>query len=113
MSDVAPPGLLDVVPPELTAAAAPLQQAGELLRSLANDRAGLERFCSGSPNPIVRRALRDYIDTVELGVWRLGGEAGNLAYLLRLAAQDYTANEREQQRRFAVTAETPPVSGAP
>lgn len=41
MSDVAPPGLLDVVPPELTAAAAPLQQAGELLRSLANDRAGL------------------------------------------------------------------------
>jgi len=96
VSDVSLPGLVDVVPPELTAAAGPLQQAGQLLRGLAEDRPGLERLAAGSPNPAVRRALQAYIETVELG-----GDANNLAHLLRLAAQEYTANEREQQRRFA------------
>jgi hypothetical protein len=101
VSDVSLPGLVDVVPPELTAAAGPLQQAGQLLRGLAEDRPGLERLAAGSPNPAVRRALQAYIETVELVVWELGGDANNLAHLLRLAAQEYTANEREQQRRFA------------
>lgn len=107
MSEYPPPGQIEVVPPELTAAAGPLHQAQDVLRGLADDRAGLERFCSGSPNPIVHRALQSYIETVELAVWQVGGEAGTLAHLLKLAAQEYTAAEREQQRRFAAEAQPP------
>lgn len=80
---------IEVVPPELTAAAGPLREVGRTLRALADDRTGMERFADGSPSAELRDALRAFVERWELLLWQVGGDADNLANLLRWAAEDY------------------------
>jgi hypothetical protein len=80
-------------PPELTAAAIPLQQTGDLLRELAEDSAGIEKLAVSSPSAAVQQALAEFVERWELVVWSVGGTARSLARTLRWAAEDYRRTE--------------------
>ena len=80
---------IEIVPPTLTAAAGPLREAALLLTALANDRTALEHLGDGSPDVVLREALRGFVETWELALWDLASRAGGLADELRRCAQDY------------------------
>ena len=80
-------------PPELTAAAAPLLATSQLLRSLSDDRAGLERFADSVPSQDVRAAFFAFVESWELVVWDTSNTAHSLGQNLKWAAQDYERSE--------------------
>jgi hypothetical protein len=80
-------------PPELTAAAVPLRQTGDLLRELADDSRGIEKLAATSPSADVEQALAQFVERWELVLWSVGGSARSLATTLRWAAEDYRRTE--------------------
>ena len=87
-------------PPEITAAAEPLRRTGKVLRSLSEDTKGLARFGDRGPSPAVQDALSSFLQAWELLLWKVSGEAGSLAFLLRMAAHDYVGSEADLARRL-------------
>jgi len=82
---------LQVVPPELMAAAVPLHEAAGMLAALADDRAGMEQLAEGSPSATLRAALSRFLERWGQVAWELSSDADWLAELLRRAAETYSA----------------------
>lgn len=80
---------LEVWPAELTAAAAPLREAGRVLRALADDWEGVNHLADGSPSATLRVALQGFVAGWELLLWSVGGKALALSGTLEQAAAGY------------------------
>jgi hypothetical protein len=80
-------------PPELTAAAGPLEQVGDLLHELAGSHKGLERLGATSPSLDVQHALAEFVEHWELALWSFAGTASSLGGLLKQAAESYAMHE--------------------
>lgn len=93
---------VELVPPDLTAAAGPLREAELLLKALADDRRGLEHLGEGSPGASFREALRKFIEAWEATLWTLSSRAGSLSDTLRRCAEEFAMVDeslaREQPR---------------
>jgi hypothetical protein len=87
-------------PPELTAAAKPLLATGSLLKALADDRRGLERFADSVPSEAVRAAFAAFVERWELVIWDASGTAHSLGQNLQWAAEDYERSEAGIARRL-------------
>ena len=92
-------------PPALTDAAGPLDVAQRLLRAVADDHAGLSRFCDSSPSADVRDAVRRFLQVYSGTAFALSSTAADLADNLRLAAESYRGTE--QALYDAVMAQSP------
>lgn len=92
---------LQVVPPELIAAALPLHEAAGMLAALADDRAGMEQLGEGSPSQSLRAALGLFLERWGQVAWELSSDADWLAELLRRAAETYGAADRALARDLA------------
>jgi len=89
---------LQVVPPELIAAASPLHDVAGMLDALADDRAGMEQLGEGSPSALLRSALGRFLERWGQVAWELSSDADWLAELLRRAAETYSAADRALAR---------------
>ncbi|MCU1599512.1 MAG: hypothetical protein JWO22_221 [Frankiales bacterium] len=92
-------------PPALTDAAVPLAQTHRLLQALCEEHAGVSDLTASSPSRSAHDTLARFLEVFSQAAFDLGNEAGNLSYLLRLAAQDYAGTE--QALRDKVLAESP------
>ena len=82
-------------PPALTDAAVPLAAAHTLLRALSDDARGIARYCETAPGEGVQQALERFLTAYGGNAYTLSVTAADLAYNLRLAAQDYRGTEQE------------------
>lgn len=87
-------------PPELTDASRPLLRTKQLLRSLSDDKRGLERLADRGPAPEVAEAFRHFVESWDLALWKISGTAGSLGDELRRCAEDYVNSEADLSRRL-------------
>ena len=91
--------LIDVVPPRLTEAAAPLRAAAEDVRRVADHRRELLDLLDGVASPVVREALAEALQRWELVAWAAAQDAATLAVLLEQAAAGYLSADARAVRR--------------
>lgn len=84
---------IEVLPPELTAAAAPLRRAAAALHQVADHRRGLVHLVEASPSPRLVEAFQAFLGRWELVVWSAAVDAGHLGTDVAGAAAAYVAHE--------------------
>jgi hypothetical protein len=91
---------LKVVPPQLTAAAAPLRAAAEVLDEVADGGRDLRGLVASAPSEELRDAVHDCLRAYELATWELAAQTRSLAYRLGAAAAYYGDLERAVAHRM-------------
>jgi len=84
---------IEVLPPELTAAAAPLRRAAEALLDVADHRRRLVDLVEASPSPRLVAAFRAFLASWELTVWSAAEDAGRVGRDVAGAGASYVAHE--------------------
>jgi hypothetical protein len=90
---------IEVDPPNLIAAAAPLREAADQLRVVVDHRRDVLSLVDGPASPVVAEALGAFVRAWELVAWSAADDAARLALVLEQAAQSYGRTDAVLVRR--------------